>query len=118
MAFNLVRPCVECPFLRTNNLHLHAGRAQDIAQSLEHQTFMCHLTLQQRPTQHCAGVLVIMANTDQWGDLQQVAMRIGMFDVNRLDTSAEVFETLDDFVRFYGGTPRPWRLRRRRAKES
>lgn len=115
MAFNLVRPCVDCPFLQANNLHLRADRAEEIAAGLEHETFMCHKTQYRHTTQHCAGALIIMAKNKQWGDLQQISMRIGLFKPNRLDLTAEVFPSFDDFVRFYGGTPRPWRLRRKRA---
>ena len=111
MSFDLVRPCVECPFLQANDLHLHARRAEDIAHSMERQTFICHMTQQHKPVQHCAGVLIIMARDKRWGDLQQIAMRLRMLDPDRLDLSAPVFESFGDFVRFYGGTERPWRAR-------
>lgn len=83
---------------------------------MERATFACHKTLDQRPQQHCAGALVIMALTGKWGDMQQVAERLGLFDPGRLDLNAPVYPNFDAFVRAKGGTPRPWRARRRRKE--
>jgi hypothetical protein len=61
------------------------------------------------PTSHCAGVLIIMARSKQWGDMQQLAMRLGLFDPRKLDMSAPAFESLQAFVRANGGTDARWR---------
>lgn len=114
MEFSLHRPCVDCPFLEPRNFPLTPGRAAEIAQAMEHSTFACHKTLDQRPQQHCAGVLVIMSKLDDWGDMQQIAMRLGLFDPDKLDLSAPVYLDFDTFVRAKGGEPRPWRAWRYR----
>jgi hypothetical protein len=116
MTFGMPRPCVDCPFLEPRDFPLHGLRAAEIAEGLEHGTFACHKTLEQVPQQHCAGALVIMALNDDWGDMQQIAMRIGLFDPSKLDLSVPVYPTFDAFVLAKGGTPRPWRARR--AKKS
>lgn len=113
MAFSLTRPCVDCPFLEPREFPLHGRRAAEIAADLEHKTFACHKTLDHRPQLHCAGALVIMAQTNQWGDMQQIAARLGLFEPDKLDLSAAVYATLDAFVRAKGGEPIPWRMRRR-----
>jgi hypothetical protein len=115
MTFGMTRPCVECPFLTNNNLYLHTRRAEEIAQALEHSTFACHMTLQQVPQQHCAGALVIMARANTWGDMQQIAERIGLFDSTKLDLAANVFESFTAFARFYGGAAITWARGRSRA---
>lgn len=114
MTFGMPRPCVDCPFLEPRDFPLTPGRAAEIAQGLEHNTFACHKTLDQRPQQHCAGALVIMALNRDWGDMQQIAMRIGLFDPDKLDLSAPVYPNFDTFVRAKGGEPRPWRARRQK----
>ena len=121
MAFDLRRPCVDCPFLQPRAFPLDGRRAAEIAAAVEHQTFACHKTTglkqprDQRgrfgsppPQQHCAGVLQIMRNTGEWGDMQQIAMRLGLFDPDALGHDP-VYATLEDFVRAMGGTPIPWR---------
>jgi hypothetical protein len=112
MEFSMVRPCADCPFLEPRDFPLHPKRAAEIAAALEHGTFACHKTLEQRPQQHCAGALVIMARNEDWGDMQQIAQRLGLFDPDALDLDAAVYATFDDFVRAKDGTPIPWRLRR------
>src|SRR5580765_7799694 len=113
MAFALRQPCVECPFDPRNNLYLRPARAEEIAEALERSTFACHMTLEQRPQQHCAGARVIMARTRRWGDMQQIAQRLGLFDPSKLNLEARVFDDFGDFVRFYGGTVRAWIQQRR-----
>jgi hypothetical protein len=116
MAFDLHRPCVDCPFLEPRDFPLSPNRAAEIAQSMEHSSFACHKTLEVLPQQHCAGVLVIMARTNAWGDMQQIAMRLGLFDPDRLDLSVPVYPDFDAFVRAKGGEPRPWRSARYRKE--
>jgi hypothetical protein len=114
MTFGMTKPCVDCPFLAPRDFPLQPERAAEIAEELEHKTFVCHKTIGQRPQQHCAGALIIMLNNEMWGDMQQIAMRLGMFDPDKLDAMAPVYETFEDFVRARGGVPRRWRGRRNR----
>jgi hypothetical protein len=53
-----------------------------------------------------------MARENRWGDMPQIAMRLGLFDPSRLDMSAPAYDTLEEFVAAYGGTTVRWRVRR------
>jgi len=121
MGFRLQRPCVDCPFLVTRDFPLAGNRAAEIALDVERGTFACHKTVyrdQPRnrrgqfqgklPEEHCAGVLQIMRNTDRWGDMQQIAMRLGLFDPSALGHDP-VYPTLRAFVEHMGGKYVPWR---------
>lgn len=66
MKYDMVRPCENCPFLKTGGVRLRKGRIHEIAQSALDMNFLCHKTAQGDETddgdycatgaeQHCVG---------------------------------------------------------------
>ncbi|GAC1326756.1 MAG: hypothetical protein NVSMB2_26140 [Chloroflexota bacterium] len=115
MRFNLVRPCPGCPFT-PGGYRLDPQRITEIVNALERQTFACHESVHRAQPRdargrfmpafvpsHCAGALLIMLREGMWGDMQQLAMRLGLFEPSRLDTTAETYPTLEACAAANGG---------------
>lgn len=129
MDFKLRRPCPHCPFRRDIEPFLSAERAEEIADALEHHTFACHETVHKAQprdargrflpteTSHCAGVLIIMQRENRFGDLQQIAARLGLLELATLDMKAPTFNTLEEFVAANGGRGVRWYGRREGTDE-
>ena len=109
MQFKLTKPCKHCPFRNDIAAFLTTGRAIEIAASLEKDaTFPCHKTTmhdddgeyvqQEGVEQHCAGALIILEKMNNQTQLMRIAERLLMYDRNRLDMNAPVFDTFDEFI--------------------
>lgn len=109
MRFDLPSPCAECPFRCDITPFLRLERTEEISVAVEHQTFRCHMVAKapqprdkgryaKKIHQHCAGVLIIMAKMDWWGDMQQIAERLGIFHPSKLDMKAPVYASLKDWI--------------------
>lgn len=104
MKFDLHRPCDECPF-RSDCLPAWLGRerAQEISETLRGgNTFSCHKTGRDEARdneQHCAGALLVLRR-DQGGfsGAVSLACAVGWLEPDRLDESAPVFDSLDEFI--------------------
>lgn len=113
MGFKLRRPCAKCPF-RTDCMPewLNRGRAAEIANSItkEQQAFQCHETTEVGGAdpggeQHCAGALILLEKSGVgFGQVARIAGRMGVFDPEKLDLEAPVFDTISAFVEHHEGT--------------
>lgn len=109
--FKLTRPCDNCPFRTDIPPYLNRERATVIANDLQHKTFECHKSayatqprtvdgrFAKRDHSHCAGALIIQEKTNQRGDMQQIAQRLGLYDPGRLDMTAPVFSTFLEWIK-------------------
>lgn len=100
--FGLTRPCCDCPFRKDVRPYLSDARAQEIAKALERQTFACHKTAHgkgsRKRREHCAGALIVMLKEGKLGDMQQIAMRLGLWNPDGMDLTSPCFNSLKAFV--------------------
>jgi hypothetical protein len=98
VKYTLVRPCDNCPFSRTSLL----GKATSEQRLAEFAagSFACHKTAtldeesdEYRPTEdsaHCAGALIYWEKRGKPNQMMRVARRLGLYDPNKLDMTADV----------------------------
>lgn len=116
--FNLRSPCGSCPFKKEPYFHLHPDRRQSIADGLKgDETFTCHGTIDYDEcddtedfqvdvdaNRHCAGALIVMAKEGTLfsNRMPRIAAHLGWFDPDKLDMSAPVYDSLEEFARDRG----------------
>jgi hypothetical protein len=101
--YGLTRPCRKCPFRTDVEPYLRAERAREIALSIQTGgEFPCHTTtvlvedeqgeqqLADDPARSrvCAGALGVQVRSGELNQMTRIAERLGVFDPERLDTSA------------------------------
>jgi len=99
--FDLVRPCADCPFRSDGaGVMLRPSRIVEIVQAIERQTFACHKTTSRRKEnwRHCAGAAIFVEKLGKRGDMLQIAARLGLYDPDRLDMSAPVWNSVEQFL--------------------
>lgn len=80
--FKQTKPCANCPFLKVGAIELHAGRLDDIIDTLlSGQGFLCHkhFYAKKRERQPCAGAIVYLEKADAPNTLMQVMDRMGAY---------------------------------------
>jgi hypothetical protein len=122
MKYDLVRPCSNCPFRSDIKPFLRRGRGEEIADVLRRGgTFACHKTVDHSDDEsdddidatldrmrgapeesHCAGALIVTERDSGPNQMHRIAMRLGMYDPDKLDRNAPVFENLDEFAEAQG----------------
>lgn len=112
IGFTLRRPCPHCPF-RTDCMEgwLSRGRAAEIAKGITHDqgTFSCHETTtvggaEPGKEQHCAGALLMLEKSGVGvGQYARISERLGVFEPDKLDQDAPVFESVSAFVAHHEG---------------
>jgi hypothetical protein len=113
VLFGLVRPCNHCPFRSDRIFGLR--RAPEIARSIFNQdhTFACHETVNHdtlgrprrtRRSHHCAGALILHEKLGRPNWRIRFAHHLGLYDPARLDMTAPIFDTADEFIRSQGIT--------------
>lgn len=128
MRFDLKRPCKDCPF--REGAPYHEGVLKDIPKyhSLIEKGKMahsCHMTdprsdspagqAYKGPVQHCAGLLLMMANdVNLLGDYQAAAWSDGKWKPMDMDRTVKVFKDFGALLKHYldgwsKKTGRPWR---------
>jgi len=93
--FDRHRPCANCPFKigQGELFQLHKGRLDEI---MSGDAFQCHKTIdydqfddvrkrQGDTPQQCAGLMAVLAASEQPNTIMQVAERFGELDVSKLD---------------------------------
>lgn len=109
-------PCVKCPFRKDVPIYLRTGRRQEIAENLLAQrTFWCHATVEHREDDNgegwadtsesaeCAGAvksLMLVGGTTQTA---RVAERLGMVDLDAIESSPVEVWDLDTWRRLAEG---------------
>ena len=118
MKTSLVRPCKNCPF-RTDCTPAWLGRARaaDIAESLlAEASFSCHETngfddegetIETSESQHCAGAMILLEHLKRPNQWMRWMERLGFYDQAKMDMTAPVFTTVDDFVRHHDNRRNP-----------
>lgn len=91
--FALTTPCSQCPFLASRPVPLRPGRVREIEQSLDQHVFPCHKLLPNRV--FCAGALIVMEKNRLSGNAMRMGERLGLYDPEKLDMEAPVFENFD-----------------------
>lgn len=114
MKFDLTRPCPKCPFRCDIPGYLNASRASNIATVVIHQNgiFSCHQTLdyanadenegeatETAKTSMCAGALIMSEKVAPGhNQMVRIAERLGMYDWNKMDMDAPVFDSITEMV--------------------
>ena len=112
MKFDLIRPCVNCPFRSDKPGFLNAWRAEEIIDGITNrqQTFSCHKTntfedsddgcevIETADSQHCAGAMIFLEKLGQPNQMMRIAERLRMYDHTKLDMASPVFETAEDMI--------------------
>jgi hypothetical protein len=115
MNFDLIRPCVDCPFRSDRPAYLSRERVRGILGGGKGRawwpctSFPCHHTIEYGtgpegetvipPTaQQCAGVMILLVRAGRFNDAMQIGQRFGMFDPSRLDMSAPVHASVEAAV--------------------
>jgi hypothetical protein len=105
--FDLMRPCVTCPFRKGLGSHFQLRRLEDIRRDV---AFQCHKTVDyeawndevkrqgDRP-QQCAGLMALLHRMNEPNQIMRVAERIGVLDCAKLDPENEVYATWAEAVR-------------------
>jgi hypothetical protein len=105
MKYSLTKPCDECPFLRTSGFTFES--------LLEHAVgeFPCHkacdldedetafVERKNGKTPHCAGALIFLEKRNKPHQMMRITERLGEYDASKLDMSANVGGTRDDYRR-------------------
>jgi len=109
MKFELTGPCSDCPFRTDRPFFLTASRAVEIGNSLvEGAPFACHKTTDfkdddsatvKADSQHCAGALIVLERSGVYGQCQQIAESLGLYDKNKLEMDAPVFNKMAEFIK-------------------
>lgn len=121
MKFDLKTPCRNCPF-RTDETRITfrcRSRAEEIEEIAYRQGFVCHLSADECETpdgesyfdfgensQHCAGALIMYLNeTGGSGNVpfEQLDQEEQDAISERIDWTAPVFETGEDFINANAG---------------
>lgn len=102
--FDLVRPCVDCPFRRGvgSRFRLRPDRIREIASG---PAFQCHKTVDysgdERPQpgdrpQQCAGLIAVLYRSGRDNQITQVAERLLGYDPSRVDPDGEAYASLEE----------------------
>lgn len=114
VRYDLRRPCVHCPFRSDVPGYLRRARAEEIATSIAGGAeFPCHETTVEDPedesnnmptarSQFCAGALIVMEHLHAPNQIVRIAERTNVFDPDRLDMRAPVFDNFIAFVEHHG----------------
>lgn len=109
MNFNLTKPCKDCPFLKEKS-YLTNERASEISISLtQDKTFSCHKTndsdeetgegIETEKSEHCAGAMILLERINRPNQMMRMAERMGFYNYKKLDMTAHVFESFNDFIK-------------------
>jgi hypothetical protein len=115
-GYALTTPCHNCPFRNDIDPYLRAERAREIAASLRNSgEFTCHKTVtfgddddEPQPVhtgreQQCAGAAIILEKEGMPGQMMRISERLGLYDRDRLDMQAPVYESLTAWVHAQDG---------------
>lgn len=109
--YALRRPCDNCPFRTDIKPYLRRDRAVEIVQNLGRGTFSCHKTIDYDaledndpsevpgPTEkQCAGAMIMQEKAGHLGQMGRIAERLKIYDHEKLDMDAPVFESPAAFI--------------------
>lgn len=115
MMFDLVRPCVNCPFRKGQGefFAMHRDRLREILNGV---AFQCHKTVDYNhendegetvPTsgdrpQQCAGLMAVLHRSGRPNQIMQVAERLGELDPSKLDPKNEAYASIDEAWKAHG----------------
>jgi hypothetical protein len=111
--FGMTTPCSNCPFRTDIRPYLMPERVREIEQSLVHVSFFCHKTTKHDADElddgdvytckggemHCAGALILMEKEGRSSQMMRIAERFGLYDREKIDMKAPVFDTFDAMVK-------------------
>lgn len=115
--FDLRRPCVQCPFRRSQGraFNIHPDRLREFASA---PAFQCHKTVdyseteetddgRERPSsgdapQQCAGLMAMLHQMGEPNQIMQVAQRMTGFDAGKID-ARDVYSNLDEAIAGHAG---------------
>ena len=108
MKFDLIRPCIDCPFRNDKPFFFSYERVEEILQAItdRQQTFACHKTVEfddgehvsSSNEQHCAGALIMLERMERPNQMMRIAERCGIYDRNKLAMDAPVYDNADDML--------------------
>lgn len=105
--YSMTTPCSNCPFRNDVKPYIREDRVREIEDSLVRGEFPCHKTTEddgdgdRRATDesiHCAGALILMIKEDRSSQMMRISHRLGMFDPEKLDMNAPVYDSFDEMA--------------------
>ncbi|MDX2277733.1 MAG: hypothetical protein NW206_19960 [Hyphomonadaceae bacterium] len=108
--FDLLRPCVSCPFRigQGERFQLHPERLEEIRRAV---AFQCHKTVDysvdrddrearagDKP-QQCAGLMAVLTREGEPNQIMQIAERLRALDPSKLDPRGEAYASWADVER-------------------
>jgi hypothetical protein len=101
--FDLLSPCVTCPFRKGQGSMFRLGRLGEIRRA---PAFQCHKTIDYsgeeaapgNMPQQCAGLLTVLWREGELNQIGRVAVRLGSLDPDKLDPRREAYESWDQVV--------------------
>lgn len=108
--YSMTTPCSNCPFRNDVKPYIREDRVREIEDSLARGEFPCHKTTEpdeddedggRRATDdsiHCAGALILMVKEDRSSQMMRISHRLGMFDPEKLDMDAPIYDSFDEMA--------------------
>lgn len=108
MKMGMLRPCAKCPFRTDVKPYIRPERAAQIGRALlRDQSFACHETVRYDDNgtghvgpnaQHCAGAMILLEHIGRPNQWMRIMERIKQYNRFKLDMSAPVFRTMQDWI--------------------
>lgn len=102
MHYKMTTPCDACPFLKGSGFTLASLNRHASGEFACHK--QCDLSDEgtyepREKSAHCAGALIFLEKQNRPHQMMRICERIGMYDASKLDMTAPVGTTADDFKR-------------------
>jgi hypothetical protein len=123
--YSMTTPCANCPFRKDIRPFLRAERVREIERSLIRAEFPCHKTTEDHEDEegnperivtkdsiHCAGALILLEKEGRSSQMMRIAQRLGLYDPEKLDMGAPIFESFDEMYEAMLGDESPRRKKR------
>jgi len=103
--YGMTTPCSNCPFRSDVTPYIRSARVREIERSLVRSEFPCHKTTKHdedgerfrtKGEVHCAGALILMQKEGTSSQMTRIAERLGMYNPEKLDMEAPVYESFDE----------------------
>jgi hypothetical protein len=123
--YSMTTPCANCPFRSDVTPYIREDRVREIKDGLVRGEFPCHKTtvnagdgerVSTDDSIHCAGALILMIKEDRSSQMMRISHRLGMFDPEKLDMGAPVYDSFDEMAEACAEQERQSRCSRKRKR--
>ena len=100
MMFDLKKPCVDCPFRRSNAAN-YGSPVRRLREIIAGPAFECHHTTgiagEKKSPQQCAGLIAMLETESFHNKITRVAMILIQYDPRLIDNT-DTFKTIDQCI--------------------